>query len=65
MKMSPEKRYWFTVFNTSIDKCIQINKSYMYMLLIVYDYFAILTSSGLKVKISEIVSTCTINILCW
>lgn len=39
MKMSPEKRYWFTVFNTSIDKCIQINKSYMYMLLIVYDYF--------------------------
>lgn len=63
MKMSPEKRYWFTVFNTSIDKCIQINKSYMFMLLIVYDYFAILTS--LKVKISEIVSTCTINILCW
>lgn len=65
MKMSPEKCYWFTVFNTSIDKCIQINKSYMYMLLIVYGYFAILTSSGLKVKISEIVSTCTINILLW
>lgn len=29
------------------------------MLLTMYDYFAILTSFSLKVKISEIVSTCT------
>lgn len=34
------------------------------MLLTVYDYFAILTSFGLKVKISEIVSTCIIDVLC-